>query len=79
MILRDGRDCVVYDAILAMCCDVAVALRMTSCMCCFHCNCLCSVIPRYVYVSTMEWNGIVIIRTQATILVVGTPETLIYH
>ena len=53
MMLRDGRDCVVYVAILVICCDVAVALRMISCMCCFHCSCLCSVIPRYLYVSTM--------------------------
>ena len=37
----------------AICCDVAVALRIISCMCCFHCSCLCRITPRYLYVFTI--------------------------
>ena len=53
MILRGGRDRVVYVAIRAICCDAAVAVRINCWMCCFHSNLLCSVTPRYLYVSTI--------------------------
>lgn len=53
MILMDGCDCVVYVVIFVSCCDVVVVLCMIFCMWCFYCNCLCSVILRYVYVFIM--------------------------
>ena len=43
----------VCDANRAICWDVAVAWRITSCIWFFHWSCLCSVRPRYLYVSTI--------------------------